>query len=66
MRGDTDIRRDVEAELHWSPKVDHTDIAVKVLGGVVMLMGFVRNYSERFEAELATGALPGQRHRKRH
>ena len=59
MRGDSDIRRDVEAELHWSPRVDHTDIAVKVLGGVVMLMGFVRNYSERFEAEMATRRVAG-------
>lgn len=59
MRGDTDIRRDVEAELHWSPKVDHTDIAVKVLGGVVVLLGFVRNYSERFEAEIAAKRVVG-------
>ena len=35
MRSDSDIKRDAEAELRWSPDVDDTDIAVKVNGGEV-------------------------------
>jgi osmotically-inducible protein OsmY len=51
MRTDEDIRRDVEAELAWAPEIQSTDIAVKVKEGVVTLLGFVRSYSEKFEAE---------------
>ena len=31
MRSDTDIKKDVEAELRWSPDVDETDIAVSAV-----------------------------------
>jgi osmotically-inducible protein OsmY len=48
---DEDIRRDVEAELLWEPDVNATDISVKVKDGVVTLTGFVRKYSEKYEAE---------------
>ena len=50
-RADQDIRRDVEAELAWEPDVQSTDIAVKAKDGIVTLTGFVRNYSEKYEAE---------------
>lgn len=50
-RMDEDIRRDVEAELLWEPDVNATDISVKVKDGVVTLTGFVRKYSEKYEAE---------------
>ncbi|HZZ62452.1 MAG TPA: BON domain-containing protein, partial [Roseiarcus sp.] len=43
MKSDTDIKRDVEAELRWDPDIDATDIAVAVKGGVVALTGFVRS-----------------------
>jgi osmotically-inducible protein OsmY len=48
---DEDVRRDVEAELLWEPDVIATDIAVKVRDGIVTLTGFVRKYSEKYEAE---------------
>jgi len=51
MRVDTDIKRDVEAELRWDPDIDATDIAVAVKGGVVTLTGFVRSYYQRYQAE---------------
>jgi osmotically-inducible protein OsmY len=51
MRTDEDIRRDVEAELAWAPEVQSSDIAVKVKEGIVTLTGFVRSYSEKYEAE---------------
>src|ERR1700692_4164167 len=50
MKTDNDIKRDVEAELKWDPDIDSTDIAVAVKGGVVALTGFVRSYSQKYEA----------------
>ena len=48
---DSDIKRNVEAELKWDPDIDPTDIAVAVKNGVVTLTGFVRSYSQKYEAE---------------
>jgi osmotically-inducible protein OsmY len=53
MRTDSDIKRDVEAELQSDPTIDATDIAVAVKNGVVALSGFVRSYSEKMDAEAA-------------
>jgi osmotically-inducible protein OsmY len=41
MKPDSEIKRDVEAELNWRLDVDQTDLAVKVNNGVVTLTGFV-------------------------
>ena len=41
MKSDSDIKRDVEAELKWDPDIDATDIAVAAKGGVVTLTGLV-------------------------
>jgi osmotically-inducible protein OsmY len=51
MRPDQDIRRNVEAELHWDPEIDASDIAVTVKEGVVTLTGIVRKYDEKHAAE---------------
>lgn len=51
MKTDSDIKRDVENELRWDPDIDATDIAVTVKEGVVTLAGFVRSYSQKWEAE---------------
>jgi osmotically-inducible protein OsmY len=51
MKPDQNIRRNVEAELHWDPEVDASDIAVTVKDGVVTLAGFVRKYDEKHAAE---------------
>jgi len=59
MRTDSDIERDVKEELRWSPEVDDLDIAVKVSRGVATLTGFVRHYSDRYEAELAAKRVAG-------
>lgn len=59
MRSDSDIKRDVEAELHWSPDVDDTDIAIKVNDGEVTLSGFARNYLEKYRAEIAVRRVKG-------
>jgi len=51
MKSDSDIKRDVEAELKWDPDIDATDIAVAAKGGVVALTGFVRSYTQKWQAE---------------
>jgi osmotically-inducible protein OsmY len=51
MKSDSEIKRNVEAELKWNPDIDATDIAVAVKDGVVTLMGFVRSYTQKWQAE---------------
>lgn len=51
MKPDSEIKKDVEAELQWDPDVDATDIAVTVKNGVVTLAGFAPSYSQKFQAE---------------
>jgi osmotically-inducible protein OsmY len=59
MRSDTEIERDIQDELRFSPDLDETDISVKVQGGVVTLTGFVRSYFEKDRAELAVKRVRG-------
>ena len=59
MKPDTDIKRDVEAELKWNPQIDEKDIAVKVNGGVVALSGYARNYTEKCLAEETVKRVAG-------
>jgi len=51
MRTDIDIKRDVEDELQMNPDIDATDVAVAVKDGVATLTGYVRSYSQKWEAE---------------
>src|SRR6201999_1460193 len=51
MKSDSDIKRDVEAELKWDPDIDPTDIGVAVKNGVVTLAGFARSYTQKYQAE---------------
>jgi osmotically-inducible protein OsmY len=59
MRSDSEIKRDVEEELRWNPNIDPTDIGTAVKNGVVTLTGFVRSYSQKFEAERAAKRVVG-------
>jgi osmotically-inducible protein OsmY len=59
MKPDSEIKRDVEAELNWIPDVDQTDLAVKVNNGVVTLMGFVPSFFEKYRAEEAAKRVAG-------
>jgi osmotically-inducible protein OsmY len=59
MRSDSEIERDVKEELQWNPDLDATDIAVSVKNGVVTLAGFVRSYTDKYEAETAAKHVAG-------
>lgn len=59
MRADSDIKRDVEAELEWAPEVNQTDIAVKVGSGVVTLTGYASSAFEKYRAEAAVKRVAG-------
>jgi osmotically-inducible protein OsmY len=51
MRTDSEIKRDVEQEIRWDADIDASDIAVAVKDGVVTLTGFVRSYTQKWQAE---------------
>ena len=44
---DSELQRDVMAELSDDPKVDHSQIGVTATGGVVTLSGLVPNYTQK-------------------
>lgn len=59
MKSDRDIERDVKEELEWNPDLDASDIAVSVKDGVVTLAGFVKSYTDKYEAEAAAKRVAG-------
>ena len=59
LKSDTEIERDVKDELQWSPDLDASDIAVSVKNGVVTLAGFVKSYTDKYEAEYAAKRVAG-------
>lgn len=59
MKTDSEIKRDVESELKWDPDIDPTDVAVAVKNSVVTLTGFVRSYSQKYQAEQAAKRVAG-------
>jgi osmotically-inducible protein OsmY len=51
MRIDQDIALDCSERLHATPDLDDRDVALKVIDGVVLLVGFVRSDIERAQAD---------------
>jgi osmotically-inducible protein OsmY len=51
MKTDSEIKRDVEFELKWDPDIDATDVGVAVKNSVATLTGFMRSYSQKYQAE---------------
>ena len=51
MRTDSDILKDVAAELKWEPGLRDDDIAVSVRDGVVTLAGFADSFADKWRAE---------------
>jgi osmotically-inducible protein OsmY len=59
MKSDSELERDVKEELRWHPDLDATDIAVSAHSGAVTLTGFVRGYTDKYEAESAAKRVAG-------
>lgn len=47
------------AELQWDPIIDHSEIGVSVVDGVVALNGYVKSYAEKVAAERAVRRVGG-------
>lgn len=60
-RTDSQIEQDVKDELKWDPDIDAIDIAVTAKDGVVTLTGFVRSYTQKWEAERIAKRVAGVR-----
>lgn len=61
MKSDSRLQRDVQAELQWDPSLDHADIGVAVIDGVVTLSGCVKSFAEKLAAERAARRVAGVR-----
>ncbi len=51
MKTDSDLQKDVLAELAWEPSVNPAHIGVSVKDGVVTLSGHVASFAEEYAAE---------------
>lgn len=58
-KSDSALQRDVLEELEWEPSIDHADIGVAVVDGVVTLNGYVKSYAEKMAAERAAKRVEG-------
>jgi osmotically-inducible protein OsmY len=56
---DAEIQRDVLEELRWDPRVEETELDVKVDGGVVTLTGTVTSWARRLAARDAARRVVG-------
>jgi osmotically-inducible protein OsmY len=61
MRSDTELQKDVIAELKWEPRLREDEIGVTVRDGVVTLTGFVPDYAQRRVAAKAAERVVGVR-----
>lgn len=61
MKTDSQLQHDVLEELKWEPSIDHADIGVAVIDGVVTLSGIVKSYAEKLLAEQAAQRVDGVR-----
>jgi osmotically-inducible protein OsmY len=58
---DAQLKRDINQELAWDPKVNAAQVAVSVDQGAVTLLGNVDTYWEKWAAEEATKRVAGVR-----
>lgn len=61
MKTDTQLKRDVLAELQWQPSIHAAGIGVEVRDGVVTLAGEVCSFAEKWDAERAAQRVAGVR-----
>ena len=58
---DDQLKREIEAELSWDPRVNAAEIGVSVNEGAVSLLGTVDTYAQKWAAEDATKRVAGVR-----
>lgn len=61
QRKDSDIQKDIMAELKWAPEVEETEVGVTVNDGAVTLTGIVPKYSDKEAAKRAAKRIKGVR-----
>ena len=61
MRSDSEIQKDVVAELKWEPSIHASEIGVAVKDGVVTLSGYVESFTEKWSAERIAQRVSGVR-----
>lgn len=59
MKGDRELKKDIEEELNWEPSVEASAIGVEVEDGVVTLTGHVNSYLQKWAAERAVKRVHG-------
>lgn len=59
MHTDSDIQKDITAELKWEPSLRNDDVAVGVRDGVATLGGFVDSFADKYKAERAASRIKG-------
>ena len=58
---DIQLKKDIEEELRWDPKVNSAQIGVTVESGAVSLLGAVNTYAEKWATEDAIKRVSGVR-----
>ena len=61
MKTDSQLQKDVLAELAWDPSINATHIGVAVKDGVVLLSGHLDTFSEKHAVEMAAQRVAGVR-----
>ncbi len=60
-KSDSQLKKDIETELHWDPRINAAQIGVTVDKGTVSLLGAVDTYPQKWAAEEATKRVAGVR-----
>lgn len=61
MKTDSDIKKDVMAELEWDPEINSANVGIAVKDGVITVSGHLDTYSEKFSIERALRRVDGVR-----
>ncbi|MFM1856800.1 MAG: hypothetical protein RLZ83_2109, partial [Pseudomonadota bacterium] len=59
MKTDSELKKDVLAELEWDPEINAASIGVGVKDGVVTVSGHLDTYAEKFAIERALRRIVG-------
>ena len=61
MKTDSELKKDVLAELEWDPEINAAAIGVGVKDGIVTVSGHLGTYAEKFAVERALRRIDGVR-----